>query len=190
MRSAHSRQRTHSTLYLLIRQRSTVSEQIRGCNASDSFGIESLFRARTSQHFGQCCWSRRGAFRYYAPFVQFPPAERVMVQQWSTVATQGIIERIRSTESQEEPCIVSPDRIAQLLALMYNADLIGRPPVVFTPHIAFNSVESVKRINQTTVENINAFLAGQPVNVVGKMTAAKAAADNATSAILTRAPLT
>jgi D-lactate dehydrogenase len=115
--------------------------------------------------------------------------ERVMVQQWSTVATQGIIEHIRS-ESQEEPRIVSSDRIAQLRALMYNADLIGRPNVVFTPHIAFNSVESVKRINQTTVENINAFLAGQPVNVVGKMTAAKATADNATSAILTRAPLT
>jgi D-lactate dehydrogenase len=54
---------------------------------------------------------------------------------------------------------------------MYNANLIGRPNVVFTPHIAFNSVEAVKRINQTTLENINAFLVGQPINVVGKMTA-------------------
>ena len=61
---------------------------------------------------------------------------------------------VRSTESQEEPRIVSADRIVQLRALMYNADLIGRPNVVFTPHIAFNSVEEVKRINQTTVENI------------------------------------
>ena len=71
-----------------------------------------------------------------------------------------------------------------------NADLIGRPNVVFTPHIAFNSFEAVKRINQTTLENINAFMASQPVNVVGKMTAAKAASDNATSALPTRAPLT
>jgi D-lactate dehydrogenase len=109
--------------------------------------------------------------------------ERVMFQRWSAVAAQGIIENMRSSESEEEPRIVSPDRIAQLRALMYNADLIGRPNVVFTPHIAFNSVEAVKRINQTTIENINAFLAGQPVNVVGKMTAAKAAADNATSTI-------
>jgi D-lactate dehydrogenase len=109
--------------------------------------------------------------------------ERIMFQRWSTVAAQGIIEHIRSTESGEEPRIVSQDRIAQLWALMYNANLIGRPNVVFTPHIAFNSVEAVKRINQTTIENINAFLAGQPVNVVGKMTAAKAAADNATSTI-------
>ena len=62
---------------------------------------------------------------------------------------------------------MSSDRIAQLRALMYNADLIGRPPVVFTPHIAINSVESVKRINQTTVEDINAFLVGQPVNLGG-----------------------
>ena len=45
--------------------------------------------------------------------------------------------------------------------------LIGRPNVVFTPNIAFNSVESVKRINQTTVEDINAFLVGQPVNLGG-----------------------
>jgi lactate dehydrogenase-like 2-hydroxyacid dehydrogenase len=73
-----------------------------------------------------------------------------------------------STEWYDEPRIVSPDRIARLRVLMYKADLIGRPNVVFTPHIAFNSVEAVKRINQTTLENINAFLAGQPVNVVGK----------------------
>ncbi len=102
--------------------------------------------------------------------------ERVMVQRWSTVVAQGIVERIRSTESQDGPRVVSPDRIARLRALMYNADLIGRPNVVFTPHIAFNSVEAVKRFNQTTLENINAFLAGQPINVVGK-TVAKAAAD-------------
>ncbi len=42
-----------------------------------------------------------------------------------------------------------------------NADLIGRPNVVFTPHIAFNSVEAAKRMNQTTLENMNVFLAGK-----------------------------
>ena len=112
--------------------------------------------------------------------------ERVMVQRWSTVAAQGIIERVRSSESHDGPHVVSSDRIAQLRALMYNADLIGRPNVVFTPHIAFNSVEAVKRINQTTLENINAFLAGQPVNVVGKITAAKATADSAASERFTK----
>jgi D-lactate dehydrogenase len=95
--------------------------------------------------------------------------ERVMVQRWSAVATQGIIAHLRSSaQSREEPGVVSPDRIVQLQALMNNADLIGRPNVVFTPHIAFNSVEAVQRINQTTLENIHAFLAGQPINVIGE----------------------
>jgi D-lactate dehydrogenase len=46
----------------------------------------------------------------------------------------------------------------RLQILMYSAALIGRPNVVFTPHIAFNSVEAVKRLNLTTLENIKAFL--------------------------------
>lgn len=39
--------------------------------------------------------------------------------------------------------------------------------IVVTPHNAFNSKEASERILQTTVENIHAFLAGTPQNVVG-----------------------
>jgi phosphoglycerate dehydrogenase-like enzyme len=74
-----------------------------------------------------------------------------------------------------------------LQALMHNAELIGRPNVVFTPHIAFNSIEAVERINRTTIENINAFLAGRPVNVVGKTHPTEPPADNRVSVISTRA---
>ena len=54
---------------------------------------------------------------------------------------------------------------------MDNANLIARPNVVFTPHIAFNSVESVERINQFTIDNICASLARKPINVTGKAAA-------------------
>ena len=51
---------------------------------------------------------------------------------------------------------------------MDNKKLLARPNVVFTPHVAFNSFEAVERINALTVENIKAYLRGQPINVVKK----------------------
>jgi len=44
---------------------------------------------------------------------------------------------------------------------------LGHPNVIATPHIAFNSHEALGRINQTTVDNINAFHSGTPRNLVG-----------------------
>ena len=37
---------------------------------------------------------------------------------------------------------------------------------VITPHIAFNSREAFLRILQTTVANVEAYLAGQPQNLI------------------------
>ncbi|MCC7370519.1 MAG: hydroxyacid dehydrogenase [Chloroflexi bacterium] len=55
----------------------------------------------------------------------------------------------------------------QLKAAMRLHLLQRRENVVLTPHIAFNSHEAVRRILDTTVGNIRAFLAGQPTNLVG-----------------------
>ena len=44
--------------------------------------------------------------------------------------------------------------------------LIGLPNVIVTPHIAYNSHEALGRIIDTTLENIRAFAAGTPRNVV------------------------
>jgi D-lactate dehydrogenase len=44
--------------------------------------------------------------------------------------------------------------------------LLRRENVVFTPHIAFNSQEAVQRILDTTLQNLHAFLQGNPQNVV------------------------
>lgn len=44
--------------------------------------------------------------------------------------------------------------------------LLSAPNTVITPHIAWASVESRHRLLATVVQNIEAFLAGHPVNVV------------------------
>ena len=48
-----------------------------------------------------------------------------------------------------------------------NHSLLNRDSVVITPHIAFNSREAVQRILETTLENVRAYLRGQPQNLVG-----------------------
>lgn len=52
-------------------------------------------------------------------------------------------------------------------AALFNNILIDHPRVIVTPHNAFNSVEAIERILDTTTQNIKAFAAGKPVNVVG-----------------------
>ena len=53
-----------------------------------------------------------------------------------------------------------------LQVLIENHVLIKHPNVIVTPHIAFNSVEAVRRILNTTAENIENFLKGKPKNLV------------------------
>ena len=40
--------------------------------------------------------------------------------------------------------------------------------VIITPHCAFNSKESLERLVNATIENINAFIDGKPQNLVGQ----------------------
>ena len=54
----------------------------------------------------------------------------------------------------------------KLQLTLRNAFILQRENVVFTPHIAFYSEEALKRILDTTVENITSFLNGTPINVV------------------------
>jgi Lactate dehydrogenase and related dehydrogenases len=41
-----------------------------------------------------------------------------------------------------------------------------RPNLILTPHVAYNTREAVRRILETTADNIDAFEAGRPQNVV------------------------
>ena len=60
-------------------------------------------------------------------------------------------------------------RVKELQGLMRNKRLLAMPNVLFTPHVAFNSMEAIARIETTTAENILGFLQGAPVNVVGSL---------------------
>ena len=92
--------------------------------------------------------------------------ERIMTQEALSLIGDQIINRLQSGRSESELRIESPSRIQELSQLMRNSKLISRPNVVFTPHIGFNSREAVQRIIQTTADNIGAFGAGRPINVV------------------------
>lgn len=54
----------------------------------------------------------------------------------------------------------------ELMGLLENHFLLKNPNVIITPHNAFNSIESLKRIAEITCENIEAFMKGSPENVV------------------------
>ena len=54
----------------------------------------------------------------------------------------------------------------KLRAVLYNHVLAKHERVIITPHIAFNSREAVERILETTLQNISAYLAQAPSNVV------------------------
>ncbi|MCR3921040.1 MAG: hydroxyacid dehydrogenase [Firmicutes bacterium] len=67
----------------------------------------------------------------------------------------------------EEEKLFDPQTSSETKSVFHKSqDLLDREDVVITPHIAFNSYEAVQRIRQTTVENIVAYLAGQPKNIV------------------------
>ncbi len=69
-------------------------------------------------------------------------------------------------ESPEEDRPKAPQKIRELQALAQNKALIERANVVFTPHVAFNSADSLHRINATTSVNIQAFVDGSPSNLI------------------------
>ena len=58
---------------------------------------------------------------------------------------------------------VNPEKLRRAIQ---NHLILKKPNVVFTPHNAFNSQEALERILETTAENIAAFAAGTPKNVV------------------------
>lgn len=66
----------------------------------------------------------------------------------------------------ERQILAQPLAQDKLRTLLLNHSLLNRDNVVITPHIAFNSREAVQRILETTLDNLRAFLRGQPTNLV------------------------
>ncbi|OHB15486.1 MAG: hypothetical protein A2431_00870 [Candidatus Zambryskibacteria bacterium RIFOXYC1_FULL_39_10] len=67
----------------------------------------------------------------------------------------------------EENLLFSPHpKLEELKNVLANNYLINHPRVIVTPHIAFNTKEAVKRILDTTIENIQSFTGGEIKNKI------------------------
>jgi len=58
---------------------------------------------------------------------------------------------------------VEADALKALLA--YHV-LVNAPNVLITPHVAYNTEDALRRLIDMTIENIRAFVAGHPINIV------------------------
>jgi len=68
--------------------------------------------------------------------------------------------------AEEAEILSSAYDLQTLRSIVGNHALLAMPNVIITPHVAFNSEQAVRRIVDTTLENVHAFLAGRPQNVV------------------------
>jgi len=100
------------------------------------------------------------------------------------VDTEGVIEGLgrgilggvaldvleEEKELSEEAAILTPRfrKEADMETLVMNHYLINHPKVLITPHNAFNSIEALHRIEDTTIENIRAYEKSSPINIVSK----------------------
>jgi D-lactate dehydrogenase len=90
--------------------------------------------------------------------------ERVLRHRADEVIADDIVRHLRSDALASEAR--DADRIQELKELMLGDDILSRTNVVFTPHVAFNTHEAVRRMADLHAQNIQAFLDGQPRNLV------------------------
>ncbi len=91
--------------------------------------------------------------------------ERVLRESAAQIIAGDIVNHLRSDGEAHEAR--DADRIREVQELMLGDAVLSRSNVIFTPHVAFNSIQAVQRLRAVTVENIRAFAAGAPGNMVG-----------------------
>jgi D-lactate dehydrogenase len=69
-------------------------------------------------------------------------------------------------ETKDESRMLAKASGDELKGILANDVLMKMPNVLVTPHNAFNTQEAVARILDTTIENIKAFIAGKPTNLI------------------------
>lgn len=89
--------------------------------------------------------------------------ERVFKDSATSLLGQKIAERVRNTAAGAIPRESSAARVAEFSRLVSHSQLLQRQDVILTPHVAFNSEEALTCLQKMTVENINAYIAGQPL---------------------------
>ncbi len=90
--------------------------------------------------------------------------ERVLRQSAEEVIAQDIVRHLRSDARASEAR--DADRIRELEELMLGDDILSRANVIFTPHVAFNTREAVRRMAEANADNISAFIEDRPHNLV------------------------
>jgi D-lactate dehydrogenase len=100
--------------------------------------------------------------------------EGVFRKSADKIIASQIIDRLKNHSPAADAGKKDTQRLRRFAQVMRNQRLLNRPDVIFTPHVAFNSVEAVERINAMTVANINAFLEGTPTNLVNHPSSGRA----------------
>ena len=105
-----------------------------------------------------------------------PLCDVVMIALPLTPATRNLISQERAKRLKEEAIVVNVARgeiiekslyatLPNVLCLDVTADLAAtmRPNVLYTPHMAYYTAEALQRIRQISLENMKAFIAGEPL---------------------------
>jgi D-lactate dehydrogenase len=93
-----------------------------------------------------------------------------LVQALSTGAIAGagldVLENERQLKEESELMKKGPEAFKDFKTLFENQLLMDMPNVMVTPHIAFDTVEAVEEIMETTAENLKAFAEGKIINQI------------------------
>jgi D-lactate dehydrogenase len=90
--------------------------------------------------------------------------EQVLREPASRIISAQIVEKLRSDTAATTEARGA--RLHDLKSIIHSDALLARHNVVFTPHVAFNSVEAMERLHAATVASLNAFMQGRPIHVV------------------------
>ncbi len=86
--------------------------------------------------------------------------------QTGRLAGAGIDVLEEEAAIKEEKQLLSRNFSVNLRTALENHILLDQENVIITPHNAFNSEEALRRILETTIENISSYFRKKPVNVV------------------------
>ena len=79
----------------------------------------------------------------------------------SRIIGAQIVQKIHAVSTPGGDAGRRAERLRELQGIMRNRQLLAHENIFFTPHVGFNSVEAIERINLGTVQNIRDFLEGK-----------------------------
>jgi len=84
------------------------------------------------------------------------------------VARGGLVDEAALAEALNAGCVAGAAvDVVSVEPMRAENPLRGARNCIITPHIAWASLAARRRLMATTVKNVEAFIAGQPINVVG-----------------------